>query len=324
MLDLPQTSIGDIARLADWVELSVLSAESNTVSQADVCDALRDSGMIGSPSEYFQEDALAGPSDALGNDEEIERFTELIWDEIAVRARAVGSAYPISISKDLLSRLASTWQDSISFVALALADLGRHYPDSSVDIEPDSTFTRLFEKIVEACMRGITGGACARFGWPRDPEWPTSIEDRIVFLGNALSIQPENLAGKVDSKDKDRGLDVVARLRIGSEGPGTLMFLTQCATGKNWKSKRGEPSLAQWRDIYQWKSVLVRAVAIPWRLESNEEISRTHRHFDDAVVLDRIRLLSGNPDSFLDPRTRESILDWCKVQLTRLPPLRAS
>jgi hypothetical protein len=94
----------------------------------------------------------------------------------------------------------------------------------------------------------------------------------------------------------------------------------QCATGKHWKNKRGEPSFADWNDILQWQAQLVRGVAIPWRLLRPGELVKTYRHFD-AVILDRPRLAAGAPDNYITPSTKDAIIGWCDMQFKKLPVL---
>src|SRR5262249_38567337 len=130
----------------------------------------------------------------------------------------------------------------------------------------DSASGRLFEKVVEASSRGLLRGAVMRFGWPIEPGWPLAINDRIQLLGSGLGLELETLRGKTKKTDKDRGLDVAGRISFGDEGAGTIVLLTQCAAGKHWRKKTGQPALQRWQHLIQWNAHLLRAVAIPWRL----------------------------------------------------------
>ena len=182
----------------------------------------------------------------------------------------------------------SSWQMLVGDTVVAADD---------VQLKADSKTGRLFEKIVEASLQGLINGKVVRFGWPRDAGWPTSIDDRIKHLAERLELETENLVGKTHPNEKDRGLDVVAQLRFGDGGAGSVILLTQCAVGNAWKGKIGEPSLNHWRDIYKWNGQLLRTIAVPWRLSAEFDVTRTHRLFD-AIVLDRPRLSAGKPDRF--------------------------
>lgn len=208
---------------------------------------------------------------------------------------------------------------------MLIADLSRSYVKTGVKIETNSTFSQLFEKVVEAASQGLLQGRGARFGWPKETGWPTKINDRIRVLGDKIGVAVEELGGKTRPNDSDRGLDVVTQLSFGDKGPGTLFLLTQCATGKHWKKKRGEPSLADWGDIFRWDAHLLRAIAIPWRLDKSTDGGfdriRTFRYFD-ALVLDRPRLVAGWPDQHLEIKVVTSTRKWCKEQLPKFPKLR--
>ncbi len=102
---------------------------------------------------------------------------------------------------------------------------------------------------------------------------------------------------------------------------GSLTILTQCATGRsNWQTKRGDPAFTAWQGLLQWNSVLVRAIAIPWRLEGQWTRARAYQYFD-AIVLDRPRLAAGHPDFHLDAAIGADLNRWCAAALRRLPSL---
>lgn len=325
MLDLPSLRVTDILRLADWVELSVLVDSDGAIPMTEVARILRGAGLIGySEAELFRRDEAFADRDMFSDDEASFRMTETIWEELRCRMHALKPGYPLEVDRDRLVLPHTSWRDVPAFTMLLLVDLAQSYPPVTVDIEAseaDSGWARLFEKVVEASERGLLGGPCCRFGWPVEPGWPSGIDERIEKLADLVDLRMENLKGKTDPQDKDRGLDVVGRLAIADSAVGTVVLLTQCAAGKNWTKKRGEPSLADWQDILQWNAKLARAVAVPWRLEGRWDIRKVYRYFDDAVILDRPRLICGNPDGFLDADTTDRIVEWCEPLVRNLPRL---
>lgn len=325
MLDVPRVSVTNIPRLADWVELSVLVDSDGAVPMTEVARTLRGAGLVGyAEAELFSKDEAFADKDMFSGDEASFRMTEIIWEELRYRMHALKPGYPLEVDRDRLVLPHTSWRDVPAFTMLLLVDLGRSYPAAMGDLElseADSGWTRLFEKVVEASEGGLLGGPCCRFGSPVEPGWPSGIDERIAKLADLVDLRMENLKGKTDPQDKDRGLDVVGRLAIADSAVGTVVLLTQCATGKNWTKKRGEPSLADWQDILQWNAKLARAVAVPWRLEGRWDIRKAYRYFDDAVILDRPRLISGNPDGFLDEGVRNDIVTWCEALIRSLPRL---
>lgn len=136
-----------------------------------------------------------------------------------------------------------------------------------------------------------------------------------------MDVDAEKLNGKVEAADKDIGLDVVGRLRVGDSQSGTVTFLVQCATGNNWESKKLEPAANRWEDLIHWESNLVRAVAVPWWWGERDDYRRWFRRFDKAVVLDRARILMGRPDDRLAGADRNEILRWIERQAKGLPAM---
>jgi hypothetical protein len=326
MYDLPDISVDAIGRFADWMEFCTLFQPTGITSRAHLEDVAADAGLVGSASnDLLPGDLTFSEPDDFSEDDATERFAGIVFDELLKRKNQLGKTYPFSVERDSLRRTPDSWRDVPAFGMLLVADVSRSYLKSSVKIETNSAFSYLFEKVVEAASKGLLRGHTARFGWPKEHGWPTKIDDRIRALGEKMAIEVLDLS-RTRPTDNDRGLDVVTQLSFGDDGPATLFVLIQCATGKNWKKKKGEPSITEWADTFRWNSKLLRGVAIPWRLDKSTDAGfdrvRTHRHFDGALVLDRLRLVSGLPDSELENKVAASTRQWCKEQLSKFPRLR--
>lgn len=326
MFDLPNISIDSTARFADWMEFCALFQRDGVVSRAKLADVVADCGLLGGTLiDLPAGETPYDDSDELSEDDATERFTDLVFEELRKRQVEQGIGYPFEVRRESLSRSASSWESVPAFAMLLLADISRSYQRIQVTIETNSEFSQLFEKVVESASKGLLHGPCVRFGWPKEPGWPTKINDRISTLGEEIGLELEDLTGKTRVNDSDRGLDVLSKLSFGDPDAGTLFLLTQCATGKNWKKKRGEPSITDWSDIFKWNAPLLRAIAIPWRLDKSTDSGfdriRTHRHFE-ALILDRPRLVSGHPDLHLESSVAASIRKWCRAQIKKFPKLK--
>jgi hypothetical protein len=320
MFDLPETTVDNFQCFADWVELCALASSDGSISQAVVADVAKDSGLVALLSDdLFPNDITFDDADTFSPEDIAQRFSESVWEHLRSRADALHENYPFLVESDRLVRT-RLWTDVPGYTFLLLADISRSYA-ATVDIEPGSSFQYLFEKVVEAAGVGLGRGSSVRFGWPREKRWPKPIDKRIRRFALAMNLPMENLRGKTRPNDKDRGLDIAIRFGFADRGPATLILLTQCATGKHWKAKRGEPSIADWRDILQWQAPLLRAIAIPWRLPSRDEMIVAHRHFDDAVILDRPRLAAGAPDIQIAGAVKASLVRWCRSQFKKLPTI---
>ena len=319
MYDLPEVGIDELDVLADWLELCALGDPSRTFSKTWVADVARDAGLLGNGPEggFPGDDAYQEPYD-LSEEDSVASFTDELWRNLAARSAVVGqSSYCYDLTGDMFSLRSAAWQNVPIHTLMLLCDVGRRY---SLQWDSDET-GELFEVAVAAAAGRLFGGHSVRFGWKIEPGWPTPIEDRVRLLSEELGLQTEDLTAKLDPNDKDRGLDVAARLSFGDNDPGSITFLIQCATGKYWRDKRGEPSITAWSDLLQWNSTLVRAIAVPWRLEEPYDYLRTFRDFGGAIVLDRLRLLAAGAEHLVAAGRRRQILRWCESGLSEIPTL---
>lgn len=321
MLPLPDVSVDDseIETFADWLELSALV--SGVVSKAAVWDALGEELAVGGSVEDLGGKADLYKADyLLARRDILQQFTDDLWRSLQLRQRVLGSGFPLRIDPESVFRRGGSWSDHLGYTALLIADLGWYYPGVKGLVGSVSEFSHILEKLAEASIKTRLRGVAYRFGAsPYEPGQPTGIVARVRHLGTIFKLQYVEENTVLRAGEKDRGLDVICRLSFGDDGPGTLFLLVQCATGKNWTKKKGEPSTEDWRPLFQWDSTLVRAVAIPRRLKNpSAEYARFWRHFDGAVILDRMRLCGDNFEPSIDAAMRNRILSWCRNRLKEI------
>lgn len=319
MFNLPSIEVGDIPRFADWVELCTLCGDDPIVSSEWAGDVIKDAGLIGhEPGDLPPGDDPYGEDDLdFSSDDQVDTCTDLVWEELARRQRHGG--YPFWVRHRTIRRLSKSWTDAPAFTMLLIADIGRHYSTvGGVELTSDGATGAIFEGVTTAACQGLFGSRSVRFGWPRSPGWPTGIDDRIRHLGEELGVYCEDLSKKTHPHDKDKTLDVASLMSAAGSSDAMPAFLIQCAVGRHWRTKRGEPNEGEWCDLLQWQGPLVRGVAVPWRLEGYKKL---FRHFGRAVILDRPRLNSGFPDRFLPSEVSGQIVKWCAPLLSQFPRL---
>ena len=292
---------------ADWVELVGLLEKDGTVSQSQIAGVMLTSGLYGlQRGELLPGDEGALEEGDLSTDDSAYRFAEQIWNHLAIRQRLLGNDYPLDVRSDVLIRLPKAWSDAPSFTHILLtAHAARYEEDTVVERLDGQSFRQLFEKVVQAAALGLFGGPVSRFGVPREPKWPTKVNERVERMAEELDLTV--LLKDLPETTGDRSLDIAVRAKVAGDPAGFLVLLTQCATGRRWKEKRGEPALGEWRDVLKWGGKIVRSVAVPWWFEDSREYVRYFRYFD-AVILDRRRLLAGHPDEFLEADVRDKIV----------------
>ena len=293
--DLPNRNATDIHVVADWVELCVV-ADGRTMSYEEVATAYRDAGLY--PQVESDEPSLE----------------EDTWAELKRRKKFLGEEYPLAVCDNTLKGGVSL--ESPSFDLLLLAATAGHYGRGE-----GQELARLFEHVVAAASIGLLGGKAARFGWPPDEGTPTNVAGRIMHFAKELDLQPQEHDSKVESREKDIGLDIAAQHGIGGSVAGTVVFLIQCATGRNWEEKKSSVSVPRWLELIDWNAIPIPAFAVPWWWARDKDYIRYFRRMGHAVVLDRARLLKGGPDDQLDDDRKEKVKAWTDKRLKALPRL---
>jgi hypothetical protein len=320
MLLLPDTVVSadgksSIPSLADWAEVVALFGHA-PLRKSDVVDIVKDSLFLedSSTMEAHDEDTadefgLSGQLDAaaLAND---------IWSHLERRSTGVGDGYPFTWSPDTFERAVDSWEDTLCFSLPLTFEAGKLFNCVNSRFYAGSKFPELFEQVVFGCARKLFRGQTVRFGWPGQETGTTA--ERIGKLADGMARRTEDLLEKLSEKDKDLGLDVCSAMSFGMDDYGGLIVMIQCATGENWSTKK-EPSLEEWKSYIQWRAQLIRALAVPWRMDFAglgwRDIMRL-----EAVALDRLRLVSyGNADSLLHRDAIEPLKTWCRARIAELP-----
>lgn len=288
------------------------------MSRAEATAAYRDVAGLNESTLATYESDVATTRNEVDSDD----FGEAVWAELRRRKRILKGGYPFKVRGDLLEEDGDLASAPSFFFLLGVA-MNARFPGARQDkaVDDGRKAETLFEHVVTAAAKGLFGGAAVRFGWPADTGDHKSIVQRIRDLAEKLEVTAEKLDGKIDAAEKDIGLDVVGRLLLGDSEFGTVTFLVQCATGRNWESKKAEPPADRWEDLIHWESKLVRAVAVPWWWAKRCDYKRGFRRFNKAVVLDRARILLGRPDDGLARADKNSILRWTEAQVAQLPML---
>ncbi len=297
MIELPEEDWSDPEVLADWIELNAVLDGFSV--RGGILDQLKDSALWGD-GERAGQTAQVPHAQAVAD----------AWAILRIRHSKLADAWPFAINSNRLS-----WRQSTVYQVLLLADIGRKY---RVAVRPAVDGIRsLFEDIVAASLGVLLGGRVCRFGVPFPRGWPSAFPLRVSRLAQSfgLDCRERDIPRLSSRQQQDDGLDVLGRMKLGDEEAATLYLLVQCATGANWKNKRGEPSLAKWQKYVDWDATTVRALAVPWALRPRSALKRIHLDFDAAIILDRWRIVSGKPDEVLGREHHRRLKAWVRAQL---------
>lgn len=297
MIGFPEQNYLSSDVLADWIECNAI--KDGFVARGDAVDQCKDSALWKS-KEHTSDIATTTPADAVAD----------AWASLGNRRLELKDAWPFDLKTGIVS-----YRKNSAYAALLCLDLLRYYSGKVQAV--DGSVRTLFEHVVAASVATLFGGLACRFGAPFPDDWPPTFPKRVSHLAHYFGLESneKTTADLSSGRQQDDGLDVVGRLKLGDERPGTLYVLVQCATGANWKKKRGEPALEKWKKYVKWNAATIRAIAIPWALRPRLELSKACFDFDGAMVLDRWRIVAGQPDKTLADKHRKSLGKWVRAQL---------
>lgn len=284
-IDAPTLELG-IDDLVDWLELSAIFSPFG-LSRTDA--------LLGSLLEQRNENEV-DDSDIGADDARRERLIEEIENEIELRRRTIGDAYPFALSNggEELERV-ENWRDpSYAFYLVCL--ITTHVTGSAILSRPPigdllaSLRNSVFQIIATLGMAGLATGPALSVGWPRQSgETIVQLMQRAAALGAGFTARAE--PGPYTSpQEKDGGVDVIA-WSIDGIPPPVAFYFAQTASGKNWPGKPVEAHARVFSAAYmmdfQTGNVL-HVTPIPFRVP-NDAFFQT-QHLLHKAILDRLRL----------------------------------
>jgi len=279
----PPTLDLDVDDLVDWLELAALFHEFG-VSRLDA--------LLGSLLE-LEESA----EDNIGErDKRREQVVEAIENEVDLRQRSLGEAYPFQLNDtgEELSRV-DNWNDSqYAFYLICL--ITTHVTGSAILRRPptDNLLTRLRNRVFQIVstlgLAGLASGPALSVGWPRRTgEGITELLERAVAAGAGFVVR--NPPGPyVSPQEKDGGIDVIA-WTPEIVPPPTVFYFAQAASGKNWPGKSVSDHARVFGQAYIQDHMTGNKMCvtlIPYRVLDDAFWNSQHQHH--KAILDRLRL----------------------------------
>ena len=316
-------------RIADWIELNLITEEESSLSVDSVTDELADSPPDDADSSEtrsgFDYDDNGGFSLVPGYWDTASENAEAAFLEIRERADWLGQVYPLETdgTKALLNG-EQNLRDVYRFLVLLRA---RHLYHQGLD-DNGAESGLLFEELAKYAIGGYIGAPSnnqARFGVAggfRGDGLPLPIAE----AARELSDRMDETLGEFDkSADGDFRGDAVAWKSFGDSRPGQLVVVCQ-ATISERRWQRKQPA-NEWTDKQPPTKRLIQFVARPvTALAFPETLSLTTSDELDGLSLssipfDRLRLLSTlNIDALPDSLMRQ-MNKWASLITKRIPIL---
>jgi hypothetical protein len=285
--------------ILDWIEASLLFTETR-VSKADVVGILCDENVY--------------DSQAFAN-----AFVDSCWTTLAQRSKLQGyGLYKIHGSS---AERSGTWRTFPAYTFCVLVSAW-HWYETKLPQKAYLTQGRLFEELTgEALTRLFPGWSLNKFGWAngRTKKIMDVIKLAAIALGEDAAVDASKY---VDPQKNEEGLDLLVARPWKDGRRGSMAVLVQCASGRHWKDKLGEPNMGVWKKVIDWPAIdslpPLKAFATPFALLADDHGRAVT---SGGLILDRIRLLAlgkGAKSAFSGTLSKE-LKGWISKFEMRLP-----
>lgn len=286
MIELPEDPVNPL-KLADWLEIYAILAPDHNSSRGDLERVLYKAALFG-----------------LDDDETIERKILDTFDELELRLKAAGEAYPFDLNYHGVLWLKSGWEYFPAYTfCLCL---------SYFDLSETNKAPKLFEQISCLAAKGYLQGQSIGFGSPR-VELSRSFSEAVTELCNLIG-EGGGYRSQPSRDRKDDTLDLVAWKDFADKQSSKMLLFGQCAAGRNWKRKLGELQVGAFCE--QWMQFMpihspIRSFFVPHRIKRDEWELLARKV---GVLFDRCRIASLAHHEKVD---FSPYVEWIKSSLTQ-------
>lgn len=307
MFELPEKGVSvsksvhncDELAIIDWVLASALFCEED-ISRSDLLDTLMENQVY--TSQDFCQEFVADIWRSLESFFSDITTPTLAYDHKAIRYNAV-------------------WKEDKAFSYCLTASLRVYYDTWS----KESCGNHLVQgSILEELTKLSLGIHHPNINF-KSTGWSGVTDNKkfselIAQICGDTNFTEQNLALWDNGSVKDMGLDVYGYFPGKGRRPSAPFMMFQCASGNNWKNKRGTPDLNVWKNIISTYTAPIRGMAIPFLVSETD--------FQQSLILlggpllDRTMLLSGIAgNAALGDDLKLSIDNWVEERITKLDVL---
>ena len=309
MLTLPDKGIHrsitvhnvDLNILTDWIEASVVFVDEQ-LSKSDVIDVLME-------EQIYESQSFAAEK------------IEVAWNVISLRMNYLDHPLGINVNGNRITRT-DTWEIFPAYgfcLTLSCVSLYSHLPTSwenGYGIQGE-----LFEELVlETFNQTLPKWTVKRIGWSGTSNPISLVETLPTIISDLNETEGAEYNLHIDKTVKDMGLDLLAFYSFGDEQASIPVLLVQCASGRNWTSKRNTPDIDLWKKIISFNSQPVRAFAMPFAFADTLEFRKEAAHVN-GVFIDRYRLLKAfrQKDASVSNDLNKRLENWIRPRIDQLP-----
>lgn len=292
--DKPDHSRSYVNYFADFIELLALIYSEDGIAYGDVLD------------RFFGE--LEEEMNSEGHDKN-ESFLDDIFLLIEERINMYKELYPFKKEKDIIFLKSEMSLDHKLYLFLLLS--------SSLDIfHPfNAELTTDFETICYEAMKAYLPNAIVKeFG--KNSEYTGNAREKIMHLAEDIGLMTDDyeIQHIGERNIQERGLDIVGWLPFKDNCSNLMIFLGQCACGKQFESKQHD--VRRFKHYYHfYRTEPQYTFFIPYSLINPSEQKFYHSDLieDDYLIFERMRIMSllKSNDSVFNRLNTKVLVDAC-------------
>lgn len=309
MLALPDKGISysakkhnvDLNVLCDWIEASVVFDEEQ-VSRSDVIDILME-------EQIYDDQNFAS------------EIVETAWSVISRRTSYLSQPLGMGVLGNRIYRTDDWTAFSAYGFCLALSCVQLYSKLSLIWGGEYVIQGALFEELTaEAFNQTLPGWTVQRIGWSATNN-PISLSNALpTMLSDLNESEGSDSALHINTSVKDMGLDLLAFYSFEDQQASIPVLLVQCASGKNWPSKRHTPDIELWKKIINFNSQPTRVFAMPFAFADALQFRREAAPVN-GIFFDRYRLLQAfrKNDTNISLGLSRQLDEWVRPRIAQLP-----
>ena len=223
-IDKPDYTDNKLTLYADFIEIIALFSNSDGVTSGDILDKF-----------FGTKDYSDNPTTSAEQRDKDEYFVENILRIIEERVLLFGDNYPFEFQNTeiLLLKESINWENKL-YLGLLIASKLNIFKKFKPDL------TTEFETLSFHVLKNFLpqNSIVKEFG--KNTTYTGNAKQKIIMLAEeiGLDIDKDELDGISERNNQERGLDVIGWIPFEDNCKCKLVFLAQCACGKNAESKQ--------------------------------------------------------------------------------------
>lgn len=272
-IDMPDCSKDETSLFADFVELLVIFSKGDGVSYGDILE------------RFFGESDEKNSSER--NDAN-ESFIDGIFSLIEERRDLYGDQYPFEVGKEKVITLRMVLSLSQKlYLFLLISSSLNIFKSFNAEIAKD------FEMVsCEAIKSFLPNAIVKHFG--KLSEYKGNAKEKIKNLADDLGLPIDDYEIECvgERNVQERGLDIVSWIPFEDKCQNKIIFLCQCACGKQYESKQHD--VRRFEHYYRfYRTKPQRTLFVPYALINPKDGKFYHSDYieDDYLVFERLRII---------------------------------